>query len=80
MSPIHIELDDIQDEVDFWNSSVVCYIVGANTLLNVMEGFIRRIWRNLKVNKVVMVKKGVYLVRFLTMDSRDKVFAGHYFF
>lgn len=27
-----------------------------------------------------MIKKGVYLVRFATMDSRDNVLAGHYFF
>ncbi|XP_056698601.1 uncharacterized protein [Spinacia oleracea] len=79
-NPFEIDFDDIQEEIDFWSSDVVCYIVGANPPINVMEGFIRRIWKQLNVDKVVMVRKGVFLVRFLTMDSRDKVLKGHYFF
>ncbi|XP_056691786.1 uncharacterized protein [Spinacia oleracea] len=59
-APVQIELDDIQSEIDFWNSTVVCYIVGANPPINVMEGYVRRIWGSLKVDKVVLVKKGVY--------------------
>lgn len=80
LTHVQIEIEDIQEEVDFWNSSVVCYVVGENPRMNVMKGFIRRTWRNLKVDKVSMVKKGVYLVRFQTMESRDKVLAGHNFF
>ncbi|XP_056695788.1 uncharacterized protein [Spinacia oleracea] len=79
-NPVEIELEDIQEEVEFWMSAVVCYVVGANPPINVMEGFIRRIWKHLNVDKVVMVKRGVFIVRFLTMDSRDKVLDGHYFF
>lgn len=33
-----------------------------------------------KVDKVAIVKRGVYLVRFQAMDLRDKVLQGHYFF
>ncbi|XP_056697530.1 uncharacterized protein [Spinacia oleracea] len=79
-NPVEIELDDIQEEVEFWMSAVVCYVVGVNPPINVMEGFIRRIWKHLNVDKVIMVKRGVFIVRFLTMDSRDKVLNGHYFF
>lgn len=79
-SPVQIELDDIQEEVEFWNSSVICYIIGANPPAHVMDGFVRRIWRKFNVDKVIMVKKGIYLVRFLTMDMRDKVLLGHHFF
>ena len=38
VNPIEIDFEDIQEEVDFWNSAVVCYIVGSNPPLNVMEG------------------------------------------
>lgn len=41
---------------------------------------IRRILGHYKVDKVVFVKKGMYLVRFNAMKSRDKVLAGHFFF
>ncbi|XP_056698498.1 uncharacterized protein [Spinacia oleracea] len=79
-SHVQIEIDDIQEELDFWNSSIICYVVGANPPIHVMEGFIRRIWKKYNVDKVVLVKKGVFLVRFLTMDMRDNVTSGHFFF
>lgn len=34
----------------------------------------------MNVDKAAMIKKGVFLVRFQAMDSRDKVLDGHYFF
>ena len=32
------------------------------------------------MDKVVVISKGVYLVRFNAMDSRESVLQGHYFF
>ena len=32
------------------------------------------------MDKVVMARKGIFLVRFLAMDTRDKVLNGYYFF
>lgn len=40
---VKIDLINIQNEIDFWNSSPVCYIIGANPPIQVTEGFIRRI-------------------------------------
>lgn len=77
---VKIDLNDIQEEIDFWNSSIVCYILGANPPIQVMEGFIRRIWRNYSIDKVVMVKKGMFIIRFHAMGVRDKVLGGSYFF
>lgn len=28
IEPVHIELEDIQDEIDYWNSMIVGYVVG----------------------------------------------------
>ncbi|XP_048489782.1 uncharacterized protein LOC125491732 [Beta vulgaris subsp. vulgaris] len=73
-----IGLEDIQEEVEYWNSAIICYVLGANPPNVVMEGFVRRIWRNLGVDKVAMVAKGVFIVRFTTMENRDKVISGGY--
>ncbi|XP_021852705.2 uncharacterized protein [Spinacia oleracea] len=70
---VTIDLEDIQEEIDYWNSAVMCYVVGANPPIHVMEGFVRRIWRNMGVDKVVLRAKGVFLVRFTTMEKRDAV-------
>lgn len=73
-------MEDIQDEGDSWSSSLICYVVGANPPIQVMEGYLRRVWKNFNVDKVAVVKKGMFLVRFKAMESRDRVMEGHYFF
>lgn len=45
--------------------------------IHVTEGFFRRICRNHDIDKVALVKKGVYVVRFTTTEKRDLVFTGN---
>ena len=69
-SPIVIiESNDIQDEVEYWSSAVVCYVLGANG-----DGwFFRRILGQLGIEKTVMVGKGMFIVRFDSVESCLKV-------
>lgn len=80
MNLVKIGVSGIQDEIYFWNSSFVCYMLGANPPVHVMDGLFRRIWRNFGIDKVVMVRKGLFMIRFHAMDMRDKVLGGSYFF
>lgn len=80
VEPVQIILEDIHDDIDYWSSSIICYVFGANPPIQVMDRLCRRIQRSLNVDKAAMIKKGVFLVRFQAMDSRDKVLDGHYFF
>lgn len=41
--------------------------------LFVMEGFFKRIWGKWRINRVVFLKKRIYIVRFYNMESRKKV-------
>ncbi|KMT03649.1 hypothetical protein BVRB_8g189880 [Beta vulgaris subsp. vulgaris] len=75
---VRTELEDIQDEVCYWNSAIVCSVVGANPPLSVIEGFFMRIWKDLGVDKVASVEYGVYIVRFFTMENRDKVLSDYH--
>lgn len=63
--------------MDYWNLLVICYVIGGNPPPMMMEGYIRRIWRNKSVDKVVMLKKGVFVVRFLSMECRDQILGGN---
>lgn len=59
----------------------MCYVLGANPPQNVMDGFVRRIWGKYGVDKVSQVERGIYLVRFTTMENCSKVLnGGHQFF
>ncbi|KAL2897466.1 hypothetical protein RDABS01_039249 [Bienertia sinuspersici] len=48
---------------------MVCYVVGANPSLAIMEGFMKCIWGNLGVDKVVPMGKGIFLVRFVDTNG-----------
>lgn len=41
----------------------------ANPPLHVIEGFACRIWKDLGIDKIGMVDKGVFLVRFQTLED-----------
>uniref|UniRef100_A0A803PYM9 DUF4283 domain-containing protein n=1 Tax=Cannabis sativa TaxID=3483 RepID=A0A803PYM9_CANSA len=78
-SKVKITAEDIQEEVDFWNSSIVCYVLGANPPLAVLEGFARRIWKD-KIDKVGMISYGIFLIRFFNIEERNSVLNGGYTF
>lgn len=41
---VKIIMEDIKEEIKFWNSAVICYILGSNPPQTVMEGYFKRIW------------------------------------
>lgn len=38
-----ISNSDIEDEVKYWSTTVACYVTSANSPLQVVEGFVKRI-------------------------------------
>lgn len=58
-----IEWDDIEEEVNFWEPFVSCYVLGANPPFNVVKGFIRRIWGRKVIDRIIPVGHGLFIVR-----------------
>jgi len=76
-----IEPQDIQSEIEYWNSAVLCSVLGANPPLEVIEGFIKRIWQTFDIDKICLVRKGIFLVRFKKISDQSIVVQrGVYFF
>ncbi|XP_057248240.1 uncharacterized protein LOC130590220 [Beta vulgaris subsp. vulgaris] len=69
---IKITDEDVKSEIDFWNSAVVCYVLGIKLPFRIVEGFIRRIWGKFGVERVVMKVNGVFIVRFRTGEGKQK--------
>lgn len=57
----------------------MCFLVGANSPLHVVDGFVKRIWKNLDIDIVGMVDKCVYMVRMKSRESRDKAYESNGF-
>ena len=64
-----IKIDDVVFKVAYWQSVVLCSVLGAYSPFNVIDGFIRRIWEQYMIDKVTMVRKGVFLVRFADIQE-----------
>lgn len=71
---IKIELSDVEDEIKYWETAVVCFVVGSNPSLHVIDGFVRRIWKDLDIDTVGTVDSGVFIVRMKTIEYRDKAY------
>lgn len=53
---------------------MVALVVGANPPLHVIDGCVRRIWKDLDIDTVGMVDKGVFMVRMKSIEFRDKAY------
>ncbi|XP_062093414.1 uncharacterized protein LOC133799411 [Humulus lupulus] len=77
---VKIYAEDIEEEVHYWNSALVCYVLGANPPLTVMEGFCRRIWKDKGIDKISLLAPGVFILRFNLVETRDGILNGGYQF
>lgn len=75
-----LEHEDAESEKAFWNSSLACYVLGANPPISVMEGFVRRIWGSKGVQRVIYQGDGVFIVRFESVLERDEVIQQRMYF
>ncbi|XP_062112517.1 uncharacterized protein LOC133823685 [Humulus lupulus] len=76
---VKIVQPDIEEEVNYWKPSIVGYVAGANPPLNVLDGFVRRMWKD-DVVKVGMLSHGIFIIRFQNLEQRDKVLNGGFIF
>ena len=49
--------------MEYWESAVVCYVLGANPPISVMEGYLKRIWGKLGIEKISLLNRGIFMVR-----------------
>jgi len=72
---------DIEEEIAYWQNTVVYCVLKANPPVEVIKGFVKRIWSAYAIDKVLLVKKGLYLVRFLeAQDAKTVAHNGLYHF
>lgn len=71
-----IDYDYISSDIEFWGNTVVCYVLGAHPLFAVLHGFIQRLWAKYGINKIVMLKNGIILVRFDSAEGKNEVIQG----
>lgn len=66
-------MEDVQPEIEYWGTTVVCYILGIKPPFRIVDGFIRRVWRVFGVHKVVMMDNGVFIVKFRSNEKKRRL-------
>ena len=74
-----IEPENVASEVTYWKNAVLCAVMGANPPLEVISGFIKRIWASYEIDKILYVREGFFLVVHLA-DKTVVENRGVYFF
>jgi len=62
-----LEKKDVAAEIDYWQEAVLCSVLVVNQSFEVMQGFIKRVGAKLTIEKIIHVRKGVFLVQFGNM-------------
>ncbi|XP_062074066.1 uncharacterized protein LOC133778209 [Humulus lupulus] len=68
-----VDLEEIAVEASIWNSAVVCMVLGANPPFAIFEGFIKKMWGNLGIEKIARLNVGHTLVKFRDEVTKDLV-------
>ncbi|VFQ89754.1 unnamed protein product [Cuscuta campestris] len=72
--------EDVIEEKGLWDNAVICYILGANPALEIVKGFIARIWKGYTVDDVSFHKEGQYIVMFQKPEDRDEIVKRKYYY
>ncbi|RAL47695.1 hypothetical protein DM860_012320 [Cuscuta australis] len=75
-----LTVDDVIEGCGEWDKALLCCVLGANPPVDVIKGFVNRIWREYRIEDVSFLKEGQYIVHFQMEEDRDEVAKRSYYF
>ena len=77
---VHIKSHDVEDLVNVWERAVVFYVVGGNTSVDIIRGFIRKHWTHVLMPTIHTHEECYFILKFnLESDCSDILKGGPYF-
>ncbi|XP_062113169.1 uncharacterized protein LOC133824306 [Humulus lupulus] len=71
-SGIKIEPEDIVEEISYMKTSIICYVVGSDPPISVLDGFVRRLWKD-NLDKVGLLSHGFLVVDICSLGKKPLV-------
>ncbi|KAJ8438363.1 hypothetical protein Cgig2_015290 [Carnegiea gigantea] len=69
------------DRLSYWSTVVICGALESNPPLEVIKGFVHRIWAGMEINNVLLARKCIFIIRFPSLQDKNTVpKKGIYFF
>ncbi|CAJ2631940.1 unnamed protein product [Trifolium pratense] len=75
---IEVEIDesDIVNEVKFWDSALIMYVLGGELSMNGVKQFMIKMWNFVKLPDMYYNEEGYFILRFHSYADRDVVLMG----
>jgi hypothetical protein len=72
---IEVEIDeaDIINEVKFWDSALIMYVLGGELSMNGVKQFMIKMWNFVQLPDMYYNEEGYFILRFHSYADRDKV-------
>ncbi|XP_074290971.1 uncharacterized protein LOC141617705 [Silene latifolia] len=72
-STVKITMEDVKPELDYWSTTVICYVLGGSPPWEVLNRFINRILGVYRFDKISFLLNGLFLVHFPTLECKNLV-------
>ncbi|VFQ72447.1 unnamed protein product [Cuscuta campestris] len=72
--------DDVVEQSRYWDSAMILCVLGANPPIDVIKGFIARMWKMYPIDEVSVLKEGQFIVMFQKEEDRDEVIKRKYYY
>lgn len=73
VSEVIIEEEDIENEVKFWNTTLIMYVLGGDLSMHIVKKFMMKQWNFEKLSDMYYNNEGYFLLRFHSYQDRDVV-------
>lgn len=73
VAEVVIAEEDIVEEVKFWETSLIMYVVGGDLSMNMVKQFMSKHWNFVKLPDMYYNNKGYFVLRFHSHRERDDV-------
>lgn len=77
---VHIETLDLENLSTVWENYVVLYVVGENTRVDIIRGFIRKYWHHVRMPNIHPHKDGYFILKFSSENECNSILTGGPYF
>ncbi|XP_058742312.1 uncharacterized protein LOC131614775 [Vicia villosa] len=70
---VSIETQDIASELQYWENSLVMYVIGEDLSMNAVRKFMLNMWNFISLPELYYNNEGYFIIRFNSKSDRDMV-------
>ena len=70
---VEIEDEDVEEELKYWESALIIYVIGGELSMNAVKNFMIKFWNFIQLPEVYYNDEGYFILRFKAMKDKEEV-------